>query len=55
MIEWADRMKSMLPPERLDIELRRKAGDERAMVIETESQRLWNAVMEIASDADSSD
>ncbi|MCL5103970.1 MAG: tRNA (adenosine(37)-N6)-threonylcarbamoyltransferase complex ATPase subunit type 1 TsaE [Armatimonadetes bacterium] len=55
VIEWADRMKSMLPQERLDIELRRKAGDERALVIETESRRLWDAVMELTRNADSSD
>lgn len=55
VIEWADRMKTMLPIERLDIELRMKGDDERLLVLETESERLWAIVKELVVNADNSD
>jgi tRNA threonylcarbamoyladenosine biosynthesis protein TsaE len=40
IIEWADRMQSMLPPERLDIDLRMKGETEREMVFRTGNPRI---------------
>lgn len=40
VVEWADRMKSMLPPERLDITLRMVTDTDRKLVFETQSERL---------------
>ena len=48
IVEWADRMKSLLPSERLDIDLRMKCDDERELVFETQSQRLWAIVEELS-------
>jgi len=47
IIEWADRMKSLLPIERLDIDLRMMGDDERELTFETQSQRLWAIVEEL--------
>ena len=44
VIEWADKMKSMLPPQRLDIELKMKGDTERELRFETESKRLRAAI-----------
>lgn len=52
IIEWADRMKSMLPPERIDIEIRMIGDETREFNIETESLRLWAAVKELTKNAD---
>jgi len=40
IIEWADRMKELLPPDRLDIELRMKGDTERELSFETDSERM---------------
>lgn len=48
IIEWADRMRSMLPPERLDIELKMKGDNDREMIFETTSPRLQAIVEEIS-------
>lgn len=40
IIEWADRMKSLLPPERLDITLLMKGDTERELIFETGSERI---------------
>lgn len=47
IIEWADRMKSMLPPERLDIELKMTGDNDREMILETTSPRLQAIIEEI--------
>ncbi|MCE5197839.1 MAG: tRNA (adenosine(37)-N6)-threonylcarbamoyltransferase complex ATPase subunit type 1 TsaE [Armatimonadota bacterium] len=52
IIEWADRMKSLLPPERLDIELKLIGETEREMVFETDSPRLQAVIEELVSNAD---
>lgn len=55
IIEWADRMRSLLPPERLDIDLRMKGDTEREMVFETGAPRMQAIVEELSSDAASCD
>lgn len=47
VIEWADRMKSLLPQGRLDIEFRMLGDVEREIIIETDSPRLWTIVEEL--------
>ncbi|MCX6345780.1 MAG: tRNA (adenosine(37)-N6)-threonylcarbamoyltransferase complex ATPase subunit type 1 TsaE [Armatimonadetes bacterium] len=47
IIEWADRMKTMLPPERLDIEIRMTGDETRDFTFETESPRLWTIIKEL--------
>ena len=47
IIEWADRMKSLLPEGRLDIELRMKGDTERELTFETHSPRLGVALEEL--------
>lgn len=47
IIEWADRMKSMLPPERLDIEIRMTGDETREFTLETQSPRLWTIIKEL--------
>jgi len=51
IVEWADRMRSMLPPERLDIDLRMTGDTERELVFQTESPRIESVVEELARDA----
>lgn len=48
IIEWADRMRLTLPPERLDIELKMKGDNDREMIFETDSPRLQAVVEEIS-------
>lgn len=52
IVEWADRMKSMLPDERLDIDIRRTGDETREFTFETGSTRLWAIVKEITGNAD---
>lgn len=52
IIEWADRMKSLLPPGRLDIELKLKGEMDREMIFETDSPRLQAVIEELAKDVD---
>ena len=40
IIEWADRMKSLLPKDRLDITLRMLGDTERELTFETDSERI---------------
>ena len=44
VIEWADKMRSLLPAERLDIELKMKGDTQRELRFETESERLRAAL-----------
>lgn len=52
IIEWADRMRSALPRERLDIELKMKGDTERELTFETGSSDLWDRVRGVVSNAD---
>lgn len=47
IIEWADRMKSLLPEERLDMEFKMKGDTEREITFETQSNRLQAVVEEL--------
>ena len=55
VIEWADRMKSMLPPGRLDIDISMTGDETREFTFETESPRLWAIVKELTGHADTGD
>ncbi len=44
VIEWGDRMKSLLPAERLDITLRMTGDTDRELTLETNSERLSQAI-----------
>ncbi|MHB9036566.1 MAG: tRNA (adenosine(37)-N6)-threonylcarbamoyltransferase complex ATPase subunit type 1 TsaE [Armatimonadota bacterium] len=55
IIEWADRMKSLLPTDRLDIELRMKGDTDREMIFQTGSPRLQATIEELTGNADNSD
>lgn len=55
IVEWADRMRRLLPPERLDIDLRMTGDTERELVFETASPRLWAVVEETGGNADTGD
>ena len=46
VIEWADRMKSLLPPDRLDIDLRMTGDTERELSFEGQSERMRGIVQE---------
>jgi tRNA threonylcarbamoyladenosine biosynthesis protein TsaE len=47
IIEWADRMRSMLPKDRLDIKLKMKGDNDRELVFKTDSPRLQAIIEEI--------
>lgn len=49
VIEWADRMRPLLPAGRIDIELRLKGDTARELAFETDSERLAAVVKELAS------
>ncbi len=53
IIEWADRMKSMLPPDRLDIDLRMQGDTHRELSFETDSPRMRAVIEEVLSDVNS--
>ena len=55
VIEWADRMRSMLPPKRLDIDIKMTGDDTRKFTFETESPRLWAIIKELTEHADTGD
>lgn len=55
IIEWADRMRSMLPPDRLDIDIAMTGDETREFAFETESARLWAIVKELTEHADTGD
>jgi len=44
IIEWGDRMQSMLPGERLDITLRMTGDTDRELTLETDSERLAQSI-----------
>lgn len=44
IIEWADRMKSILPKDRLDITLRMQGDTERELTLETGSERVGKVI-----------
>lgn len=44
IVEWADRMKSILPPDRLDITLRVTGDTTRELALETGSDRIRRAL-----------
>jgi tRNA threonylcarbamoyladenosine biosynthesis protein TsaE len=47
VIEWADRMRSLLPEERLDITMRIAGDSEREMVFETSSQHFRLMILDL--------
>lgn len=47
IIEWADRMKSMLPQSRLDIEFKMKSDTQRELTLETQSPELEKIIEEV--------
>ena len=47
VIEWADRMPNLLPPERIDITLTMQGDDRRKIAMRTESTRLCKAIEEL--------
>lgn len=47
IIEWADRMRSMLPPDRLDMELRMKGDTEREFTFSSESPAMQEIIEEL--------
>ena len=51
VIEWADRMDAMLPPNRLDIELKMIGDTEREMRVQTDSDKIWTAIKDLVEDA----
>lgn len=55
IIEWADRMQSLLPAERLDVELRIEGETRRRIVLTTRSPRLRAAIEGLGRDADTGD
>ncbi len=55
VVEWADRMRSMLPDERLDITLRMTGDTRREITLETGSPRLGALLEELAQDAGADD
>ena len=55
VIEWADRMRSMLPPKRLDIDIKMTGDETREFTFETESPRLWAIIKELTEHADTGD
>ena len=46
VIEWADKMKSLLPPDRLDVDLRMTGDTERELSFEGSSERMRGIVEE---------
>ena len=55
VIEWADRMTSILPPQRLDIVIKMTGDETREFTFETGSARLWAIVKELIGHADTGD
>jgi tRNA threonylcarbamoyladenosine biosynthesis protein TsaE len=55
VIEWADRMRDILPAERLDITLRMTGDTQREIAFETEAPRLRKVLEELAQDAGAGD
>lgn len=47
IIEWADRMKSMLPKDRLDITLRMQGDTDRELTFESESERMKQIIEDL--------
>jgi len=52
VIEWADKMKSMLPSQRLDITLRMRGDTERELILESESERMTRIIESLFSSLD---
>lgn len=55
VIEWADRMSPLLPPERIDIEFKLVGDTKREISFSTESDRLRDIIKEISVNACCSD
>lgn len=51
IIEWADRMESLLPKDRLDITLRMVGDTERELTFETESERVRKIIEGLDADS----
>ncbi len=51
IIEWADRMESLLPNDRLDITLRMVGDTERELTFETESERVRKIIEGLNADS----
>lgn len=51
VIEWADRMKSLLPKDRLDITLLMRGETERELTFETESERVAKIIEGLNADS----
>lgn len=52
IIEWADRMKSMLPDYRLDIDFKMQGDTKREMTLEAESPEIQKIIEEVTANAD---
>lgn len=50
VIEWGDRMKSILPAERLDITLRMTGDTDRELLFETQSERIGKVIGSLNAD-----
>ncbi len=50
IIEWGDRMKSMLPVERLDITLKMTGDTERQLIFETNSEKIEKLIGNLNAD-----
>jgi tRNA threonylcarbamoyladenosine biosynthesis protein TsaE len=55
IIEWAETIKSLLPPERLDIELKMTGDTDRELVFNTDSPRLRTVIGELDRNAHTRD
>jgi len=51
VIEWAERMTSLLPDDRLDVTLSIVSDQERRIVLEPRSERLMSVVERVVRDA----
>jgi len=51
VIEWADRMKSLLPKDRMDITLLMRGETERELTFETESERVAKIIEGLNADS----
>lgn len=55
IIEWAQKVKPLLPPDRLDIELKMTGDTDRELVIEARSPRMQALIEEIGRNAHTRD
>ncbi|MGC8862261.1 MAG: tRNA (adenosine(37)-N6)-threonylcarbamoyltransferase complex ATPase subunit type 1 TsaE [Armatimonadota bacterium] len=55
VIEWAEKMRSALPEDRLDVTLRRTGDTSREIAFESNSPRMQAMIRELSADADPCD